>query len=169
MITRVEILMTENVNQLAARLGGMLASKKWQISCAESCTGGGLGYAITNTPGSSAWFEKGFITYSNQAKQDLLAVSQETLFKHGAVSAQTVEEMALGAAKAAEAEVAISISGVAGPDGGTAKKPVGTVWFGFVIAGEVVTQKQQFDGDRQAVRIQAVEFALSHILKLMTK
>ena len=161
--------MTEDITQLAQRLGNKLFAKGWQISCAESCTGGGVGYAITSISGSSAWFKKGFITYSNDAKQDLLGVSEHTLNLHGAVSAATVEEMAVGAAKQANAEVAIAISGVAGPDGGTPDKPVGTVWFGFFINGQSINQKQLINGDRQAVRIKAIEFALSKILKLLQK
>jgi len=159
--------MTEDITQLAQLLGNKLSAKGWQISCAESCTGGGVGYAITSISGSSAWFKKGFITYSNDAKQDLLGVSEHTLNHHGAVSAATVEEMAAGAAKYANAEVAIAISGIAGPDGGSPDKPVGTVWFGFYINGQNISQKQLIKGDRQAVRIKAIEYALSNTLKLL--
>ncbi len=159
--------MTEDITQLAQLLGNKLAAKDWQISCAESCTGGGVGYAITSVSGSSTWFKKGFITYSNEAKQDLLGVSEDTLNLHGAVSAATVEEMATGAAKHANAEVAIAISGIAGPDGGTPDKPIGTIWFGFFINGQNISQKQLISGDRQAIRIKAIEFALSNTLKLL--
>jgi nicotinamide-nucleotide amidase len=159
--------MTEDITQLAQRLGNKLFAKGWQISCAESCTGGGVGYAITSISGSSAWFKKGYITYSNDAKQELLGVTEQTLIQHGAVSAATVEEMAAGAAKQANAEVAVSISGIAGPDGGTSEKPVGTVWFGFFINGQSMSQKQLITGDRQAVRIKAIEFALSSTLRLL--
>jgi nicotinamide-nucleotide amidase len=161
--------MTEDITQLAQLLGNKLSVKGWQISCAESCTGGGVGYAITSISGSSAWFKKGFITYSNDAKQDMLGVSEHTLNQHGAVSAATVEEMAAGAAKQASAEVAIAISGVAGPDGGTPDKPVGTVWFGFFINGHKLSQKLLIDGDRQTVRLKAIEFALANTLKLLLK
>ena len=161
--------MNENINYLAQMLGNKLLTKGWKICCAESCTGGGVGYAITSISGSSAWFEKGFITYSNDAKQDLLGVSEHTLNQHGAVSSETVEEMATGAAKQANAEVAIAISGVAGPDGGTPDKPVGTVWFGFFINGQNISQKLQINGDRQVVRIKAIEFALENTLKLLLK
>ena len=159
--------MTEDITQLAQLLGNKLFAKGWQISCAESCTGGGVGYAITSISGSSAWFKKGYITYSNDAKQELLGVTEQTLIKHGAVSATTVEEMAAGAAKQANAEVAVAISGIAGPDGGTSEKPVGTVWFGFFINGQSMSQKQLITGDRQAVRIKAIEFALSSTLELI--
>ena len=161
--------MTEDITQLAQRLGNKLSTKGWQITCAESCTGGGVGYAITSISGSSAWFKKGFITYSNDAKQELLGVSEDTLIQHGAVSAQTVEKMAKGAAKKANAEVAIAISGVAGPGGGTLNKPVGTVWFGFYINGQSISQKLMITGDRQAVRIKAIEYALSSALVLLQK
>ena len=161
--------MTENITQLAQLLGDKLVAKNWQITCAESCTGGGIGYAITSISGSSAWFKSGFITYSNEAKQDLLGVSAVTLSEQGAVSAATVEEMAKGAAVQAQAQVAVSVSGIAGPDGGTADKPVGTVWFSFFVDGQITSYKLQINGDRQAVRMQAIEFALTHTLKLLTK
>jgi nicotinamide-nucleotide amidase len=161
--------MTEDITQLAQLLGNKLATKGWQITCAESCTGGGVGYAITTISGSSAWFKKGFITYSNDAKRDMLDVSDHTLRQYGAVSAATVEEMAAGAAKYANAEVAVAVSGIAGPDGGSPEKPVGTVWFGFYINGQIISQKLLIDGDRQTVRIKAVEFALSNTLKLLLK
>jgi nicotinamide-nucleotide amidase len=159
--------MTEDIIQLAQHLGNKLSAKGWQITCAESCTGGGVGYAITSISGSSAWFKKGYITYANAAKQELLGVTERTLIEHGAVSAATVEEMAAGAAKHANAEVAVAISGIAGPDGGTPDKPVGTVWFGFFINGQSISQKQLITGDRQAVRIKAIEYALSSILVLL--
>jgi nicotinamide-nucleotide amidase len=161
--------MNEAIHYSAQMLGNKLLAKGWQISCAESCTGGGVGYAITSISGSSAWFKKGFITYSNDAKHDMLDVSEHTLNRYGAVSAATVEEMAAGAAKHANAEVAIAISGIAGPNGGTPDKPVGTVWFGFFINGQNISQKLLIDGDRQTVRIKAVEFALSNTLKLLLK
>jgi len=159
--------MTHDIEQLAQLLGQKLLAKNWTISCAESCTGGGIGYAITSISGSSTWFNRGFITYSNEAKQQLLGVSAQTLANDGAVSAQTVEEMAQGAAKAAKAQVAISVSGIAGPDGGSVEKPVGTVWFGFYIDGQTHNLMQLFKGDRQQVRMKAVEFALSKVLRFM--
>jgi nicotinamide-nucleotide amidase len=148
---------------LAIQLGTELSRKKWQITSAESCTGGGLGYAITSVSGSSAWFERSFVTYSNEAKSDLVGVKQETLEQFGAVSQQVVEQMALGAMREANAHVAVSVSGVAGPGGGTELKPVGTVWFGFAVAGDVYTQVQQFDGDRNSVREQAIVYALNTV------
>ena len=161
--------MTEDITQLAQRLGNELVAKGWQLTCAESCTGGGVGYAITSISGSSAWFKTGFITYSNDAKHELLGVSENTLAQFGAVSCETASEMATGAAMQANAEVAVAISGIAGPDGGTPDKPVGTVCFGFFINGQKITQTQVFAGDRQAVRLQAIEFALSTSLTLLSK
>jgi nicotinamide-nucleotide amidase len=159
--------MTPDIKYLAQQLGHQLASKHWQITCAESCTGGGIAYAITSTSGSSAWFKKGFVSYSNEAKQDLLGVQLSTLEKWGAVSAQTVEEMAHGAAIQADAQVAIAVSGIAGPEGGSACKPVGTVYFGFSLHGHRSSLQKQFSGDRDAVRQQAIAFALAHTKDLI--
>lgn len=159
--------MTESTLALAKQLGELLLAKGWQITCAESCTGGGIGYAITSTSGSSQWFNQGYITYSNQAKQALLGVAPRTLQEFGAVSEQTVAEMAQGAAKYAQAQVAISVSGIAGPDGGSADKPVGTVWFGFVCATQTINERLVFKGDRQAVRLQAINYALSRVIELL--
>ena len=159
--------MDQVIDELAGLLGDKLLAKGWTISCAESCTGGGVGYAITAIPGSSGWFKQGFITYSNEAKQQLLAVSAHTLNNFGAVSEQTVQAMALGAAKAADAQVTIAVSGIAGPDGGTPDKPVGTVWFGFYIDGQVLAVTQLFKGTRQQVRLKAIEFALARVIRLL--
>lgn len=159
--------MTHDIDQLALLLGQKLVAKNWTISCAESCTGGGIGYAITAISGSSSWFKQGFITYSNDAKQQLLGVSEQTLNHFGAVSEQTVREMALGAAKAADAQVSIAVSGIAGPDGGTPDKPVGTVWFAFYIDGQVLAVTQLFKGGREQVRLKAIEFALARVIRLL--
>jgi nicotinamide-nucleotide amidase len=161
--------MSQNTILLAQQLGDILLAKGWQISCAESCTGGGIGYAITEVSGSSKWFERGFITYSNQAKQDMLGVSPVTLERYGAVSAQTVEAMAAGAAKGAGAQCAIAVSGIAGPEGGSADKPVGTVWFAFALEQQQLAEKQQFSGSRQQVRQQAVDYGLSRMCTLLSK
>lgn len=156
-----------STEQLATSLGDVLHTKKWTISCAESCTGGGVAYAITGVAGSSAWFERSFVTYSNLAKHDLLNVGEAILESFGAVSRQTVEEMAKGCALASSANVAVAVSGIAGPGGGTIEKPVGLVWFGFFIEGQVHSVKCQFPGDRNQVREQAVIFALSKTLALI--
>lgn len=154
--------------QLATALGQLLLSKKFTITTAESCTGGGIGYWLTAVPGSSAYVDRGFITYSNKAKQQLLAVRSATLLQFGAVSEETVREMAQGAAKAAAADVAIAVSGIAGPDGGSAYKPVGTVCFGFYVSGHVASSRLVFAGDRQQVRQQAIDFALKQSIELLT-
>ncbi|NRQ44033.1 nicotinamide-nucleotide amidohydrolase family protein [Rheinheimera sp. YQF-2] len=154
--------------QLATELGQLLLRKKWTITTAESCTGGGIGYWLTAVPGSSAYVDRGFITYSNKAKQQLLAVRSATLLQFGAVSEQTVREMAEGAAKAANANMAIAVSGIAGPDGGSVYKPVGTVCFGFCVNGNVASSHLVFAGDRQQVRQQAIDYALKQSIELLT-
>ena len=154
--------------QLATTLGQLLLRKKWTITTAESCTGGGIGYWLTAVPGSSAYVDRGFITYSNKAKQQLLAVRSATLLQFGAVSEQTVREMAQGAAKAANADMAIAVSGIAGPDGGSVYKPVGTVCFGFCVNGNVASSQLVFAGDRQQVRQQAIDYALKQSIELLT-
>ncbi|MDX3775598.1 nicotinamide-nucleotide amidohydrolase family protein [Chromatiaceae bacterium AAb-1] len=153
---------------LATELGQLLLRKKWTITTAESCTGGGVAYFLTAVPGSSAYVDRSFITYSNKAKQQLLGVKSATLLQFGAVSEETVKEMAEGAVKAAAADLAISVSGIAGPDGGSVYKPVGTVCFGFSVAGNVITSRQHFKGDRQQVRQQAIDYALRQAILLLT-
>ena len=153
--------LSQHTVSLATELGALLVSRGWTISCAESCTGGGIGYAITAIAGSSAWFERGFITYSNQAKAQLLGVDDAVLQLFGAVSSQVAEQMANGAAQAANAELAIAVTGIAGPDGGSAEKPVGTVWFGLHHPDGTISHRIQFDGDRAAVREQTIHHALT--------
>lgn len=140
-----------------------LTSRRQTVTCAESCTGGLLAGALTSVPGSSQWFHQSFVTYSNQAKQDRLGVMPDTLLKHGAVSRETVYEMARGAKAVAQADYALSISGIAGPGGGSAAKPVGTVWFGLATPEGSFEQTVLFPGDRKAVRAQAVEYALAFL------
>lgn len=140
-----------------------LTSRRQTVTCAESCTGGLLAGALTSVPGSSQWFHQSFVTYSNQAKQDRLGVMPDTLLKHGAVSRETVYEMARGAKAVAQADYALSISGIAGPGGGSAAKPVGTVWFGLSTPEGSFEQTVLFTGDREAVRAQAVEYALAFL------
>lgn len=146
---------------LSERIGQALKARGATVTTAESCTGGWVAKVITDIPGSSAWFERGFVTYSNEAKSQMIGVKPATLEQHGAVSEPVVVEMAIGAIKAARADYAISVSGIAGPDGGTATKPVGTVWFGFASAsGEGITRCECFSGDRENVRRQATAYAL---------
>lgn len=148
--------------QLSERVGLALKAQGATVTTAESCTGGWIAKAITDIAGSSAWFERGFVTYSNEAKSQMIGVSEATLLDHGAVSEPVVVEMAIGALRAARADYAISVSGIAGPDGGSAEKPVGTVWFGVASAsGQGVTQRECFAGDREAVRRQATAYALN--------
>lgn len=147
--------------QLSERIGQALKRRGATVTTAESCTGGWVAKAITDIAGSSAWFERGFVTYSNEAKSQMIGVKPATLAQHGAVSEPVVVEMAIGAIKAARADYAISISGIAGPDGGSETKPVGTVWFGFAsAAGQGITRCECFAGDRESVRRQATAYAL---------
>jgi len=147
--------------QLSESVGQALKQRGASLTTAESCTGGWVAKVITDIAGSSAWFERGFVTYSNEAKAQMIGVREPTLIEHGAVSEPVVIEMAIGALRAARADYAISISGIAGPDGGSDEKPVGTVWFGFATAqGEGITRRECFSGDRESVRRQATEYAL---------
>jgi len=146
---------------LAAEVGQKLKAAGLMLATAESCTGGWIAKAMTDTAGSSAWFERGFITYSNEAKAAMLGVRQPTLAAHGAVSEEVVREMAAGAANWSQARVAVAVSGIAGPDGGTAEKPVGTVWIAWRWAdGRVEAKHYLFQGDRGSVRFQASLTAL---------
>jgi len=155
---------------LAAQVGGLLKSHGLMLATAESCTGGGVAQAITEVAGSSSWFERGFITYSNLAKQQMLGVSEATLRHHGAVSEMTVREMVAGALRHSAAQVALAVSGIAGPDGGTADKPVGTVWFAWGLKnGETHAQRYQLSGNRAEVREQAVRIALQGVINLLNQ
>ncbi|AHF04963.1 competence damage-inducible protein A [Marichromatium purpuratum 984] len=150
---------------LARRLGEALRARGWQLATAESCTGGWVAKVMTDVAGSSAWFERGFITYSNDAKRELLGVSDDALERYGAVSERVVAEMVSGALARSRADVAVAVSGIAGPGGGTVDKPVGTVWFAWGFPGEGPTARCLcFDGDREAVREQAVRAALLGLL-----
>ncbi len=158
----LELQIAEQVVALA----GVLAQRGMMLAAAESCTGGWLAKVCTDLPGSSSWFERGFVTYTNEAKQEMLDVSGETLQAHGAVSEATVAQMAGGALARSRAQIAVAISGIAGPGGATAEKPLGTVCFGWALeGGETTTERQCFDGDREAVRAQAVLHALNGLLE----
>ena len=149
------------IDALATRLGRQLALSGGMIATVESCTGGLVARALTETPGSSQWFDRGFVTYSNEAKIDMVGVSAQTLAAFGAVSEPTALEMAGGALARSRARMSLSVTGVAGPGGGSADKPVGTVCFGWAVAdGRTRTTTRRFDGDRAAVRWQAALFAL---------
>jgi nicotinamide-nucleotide amidase len=153
---------------LAAQVGGLLKAHGMKLATAESCTGGGVAQAITEVAGSSAWFERGFVTYSNESKSEMLGVAQATLDQYGAVSEATVREMAEGALRHSRAQVALAISGIAGPDGGTPQKPVGTVWFAWASRfGPTRAQVHHLPGGRSEVRAQSVHIALQGVLDLL--
>ena len=155
-------------DDLLRSLADALNAKGWMLTTAESCTGGWIAKLCTDLAGSSAWFERGFVTYSNEAKQDMLGVREETLAQYGAVSEAVTAEMAAGALLHSRAQVAVSVSGIAGPGGGTTSKPVGTVCFGWALqGGKVRTATHRFEGDREAVRRQSVEYALNGVLHLL--
>jgi nicotinamide-nucleotide amidase len=154
--------MTEGLADLAGRLAAALQRRGESLATAESCTGGWVAKICTDVAGSSAWFERGFVTYSNASKQELLGVAADTLERYGAVSEQTVQEMATGVLKNSHAEWALAISGLAGPGGGSREKPVGTVWFAWAgPRGWSMSRRYRFDGDRDAVRRQSVATTLS--------
>ena len=156
---------------LAETVGRELQAAGWRIVTAESCTAGWIAKALTDVPGSSQWVDSGYVTYSNTAKMRDVGVSERTLAEHGAVSEATVREMANGALRAAGVEMAVAVSGVAGPDGGTAEKPVGTVWFGIATTeaqgSAALCELRHFAGDRDRVRRQSVDHALRLVLRLL--
>lgn len=156
------------IERLASRVGAVLHSRHWFLVTAESCTGGWLAKAITDIAGSSSWYDRGFITYSNAAKVDQLGVVKTTLEQEGAVSETVVRQMALGAIDRSQAHLAVAISGIAGPEGGAVGKPVGTVWIAWATAApaEVVTKLCHFTGDREAVRRASVVEALGGIMAI---
>jgi nicotinamide-nucleotide amidase len=152
---------------LSAQLGAALKQRGWTLALAESCTGGMAAQCVTAIPGSSAWFERGFITYSNAAKLEMLGVAATTLQQFGAVSQQTAREMAAGALQNSRAQVAAAITGIAGPDGGTEAKPVGMVWFAWIAKnGSPHSEMRRFAGDREAIRKQAVEAVFQRLIQL---
>jgi nicotinamide-nucleotide amidase len=155
--------------ELAAAVGRLLKAKGENLVTAESCTGGGVAEAVTAVSGSSEWFDRGFITYSNEAKVEVLHVSPATLARHGAVSEETAREMALGALAASPGTFSVSVTGVAGPGGGSPSKPVGTVCFAWARSGEAMprSETRHFSGDRESVRRQSVLRALQGIAELL--
>lgn len=157
------------IEAMATQLGALLADQNKKVVTAESCTGGWVSQAITQVAGSSGWFDRAYVTYSNDAKREMLSVKQRTLTKFGAVSRETVEEMAIGALKKSSADFAVAISGIAGPDGGTEEKPVGTVWLAWNIAGEVESSLAVLPGCRRDVRAAAVTLALQGLLVRIRK
>lgn len=160
--------MTERLDTLAEELGQRLEAAGLMLATAESCTGGWMSKVVTDIPGSSAWFDRGFVTYGNPAKQEMLSVSDAAIADHGAVSEEIAQEMAQGALEHSRAGVAVAITGIAGPTGGTEDKPVGTVCFAWVLPGRSpLSQRVQFAGNREEVRHQSVHLALGRLLELL--
>lgn len=158
-----------DLEALAVTLGRALEKRGWRLSAAESCTGGWIAKAVTDVAGSSQWFDGGIVAYSNAAKVALLGVPSDVLAAHGAVSEATVRAMAEGARSRFAADLAVAVSGVAGPGGGTADKPVGTVHFAWAAPGGVTAARRIFAGNRESVRRQTVALALERLLELAAK
>jgi nicotinamide-nucleotide amidase len=156
----MEVLVMSDARQLAAAL----MDRGWMLATAESCTGGMIAAACTERAGSSDWFERGFVTYSDEAKSELLDVDAALIATHGAVSEVVARAMAFGAVRHSRARVSVAVTGIAGPSGGSKDKPVGTVWFGFMIDGRLTSEMKHFDGDRAAVRKATVAYALDGLL-----
>jgi nicotinamide-nucleotide amidase len=154
---------------LSGLVADLLLRRQWMLTTAESCTGGMIAATCTNLAGSSAWFERGFVTYSNAAKTELLGVDAALIAHHGAVSEPVVRAMVLGALSHSHAQVAVAVTGVAGPSGGSAEKPVGTVWLGWAMPDQTVTEQCHFGGDRPAVRGATVRHALIRLASLLEK
>lgn len=159
-------MLNEETLLIVEQLATSLIQNNKRLTVAESCTGGWIAKVLTDLAGSSTWFERGFVTYTNEAKEEMLGVNATTIEAHGAVSEETVNEMALGALKHSHADYSLSVSGIAGPSGGSANKPVGLVWFAWAFNGAVIlSEEKNFSGDRHAVREQAVVHALTELLK----
>ena len=152
---------------LVALLAALLRERQWMMASAESCTGGLIAGACTDLAGSSDWFERGFVSYSNAAKTELLGVDASLIATHGAVSEPVVRAMADGALAHSPAQVSVAVTGVAGPAGGSAEKPVGTVWFGWSVQGQLRSERRRFAGDRAAVRAATVHYALQALVQLI--
>ena len=160
--------MNDTIDHLVQQLSELLIERGWMIATVESCTGGMISESITRVPGSSDWFERGFVTYSNDAKQELVGVNSETLRDHGAVSSAVAREMAAGGIQSSRADLAVSVTGVAGPDGGSEEKPVGTVWIAWADRnGKVIDQGYLFSGDRQQVRMVSAQSAFAGAIKFL--
>lgn len=156
------------LNLIINDLAIICTKKALKIATAESCTGGGVAYELTSLPGSSHWFERGFVTYSNLAKIQMLGVDQDTINQYGAVSQEVARQMAEGAIKNSNANISLAITGVAGPEGGSLNKPVGSCWFAWSSSVfDTQSQQQIFVGDRQLVRLQAILFSIKKLLQLI--
>jgi nicotinamide-nucleotide amidase len=160
----------DDVTELARTLGRLARRRDVDIATAESCTGGGVATAITRISGSAKWFDRGFVTYTNLAKKQMLGVTQKSLRNYGAVSEQVAREMARGALRHSPADVSVAITGIAGPTGGSRKKPVGLVWFAWAVrGGDVQSRCFRFKGDRTGIRLQSVAVALQGLIDLLRK
>jgi len=158
---------TDELYGLAGKMGDRLLAKGQLLATAESCTGGLMAKTLTDVPGSSGWFDRGFVTYSTKAKQEMLGVNKKTLAQYGAVSAQTVQEMVRGALQRSDADLAIAVTGIAGPYGDGSDNPVGAVFIAWQLKdGEITVIKRQFSGDRQEIRAKTVKTALRECLKM---
>jgi nicotinamide-nucleotide amidase len=158
----------EELHQLATELGDKLRARGWMLATAESCTGGWVGQLLTALPGSSNWYERGFISYANAAKIEMLGVPAEIIDQYGAVSEETASAMAAGALAHSHAQATLAISGIAGPGGGTPQKPVGLVCYGWALEdGTVMSSTCRLDGDREEIRSRAVAAALRGLIDLI--
>ena len=157
----------KGLEAILIQISAQLLTRGWMLATAESCTGGMIAAACTDLAGSSQWFERGFVTYSNEAKTELLGVPAGLIATHGAVSEPVARAMALGAVAHSRAQAAVAVAGMAGPTGGTADKPVGTVWLGCNVNGTITTATRRFDGDRAAVRQQTLAWACARLNALL--
>jgi nicotinamide-nucleotide amidase len=155
------------VNESIGLIADLMLQKDLFLATAESCTGGMIAAACTDLAGSSAWFDRGFVSYSNDAKTQMLGVDAALIAQHGAVSEPVARAMAFGAIRHSAAQVSVAVTGVAGPTGGSAAKPVGTVWFGFSVQGQLTSELQCFGGDRAAVRLATVQHAVKRLVQLL--
>ena len=162
-----EFANSQSTHLIAQQVGNKLLDVNAKLTIAESCTGGGIAQAITAVAGSSQWFEFGYITYANKAKKQLLNVDQKTIDTYGAVSEQVVEQMASGALLSSGADYALSVSGIAGPDGGTKDKPVGTIWICWISPEITKVEHYHLQGDRHSVREQVIKISLNELLHLL--
>ena len=163
LLAQEALALEANLTQISLRL----LARRHMLATAESCTGGMIAAACTDLSGSSQWFERGFVTYSNEAKAEMLAVPPGLIEEHGAVSESVARAMADGALAHSRAQVSLAVTGIAGPTGGTEAKPVGTVWFAWCVDGETHSEMQHFAGDRAAVRMATVRYALKRLLSLL--
>ena len=163
-------MMQYEIERVVQKVAAELQERGWRVATAESCTAGWIAKVLTDPAGSTAWFERGFVSYSNESKIEMLDVSEQTIQQHGAVSEETVREMVTGALARSHAEVAVAVSGIAGPSGGSDEKPVGLVWFGWQVSGqEPYYEHHILDGDRATVRGKTVLIALEGVFRALKR